>query len=96
LWGDRKTFNQQKYESYNMPQKYYRRTTRIFIIKNGIVSPWNTGSGGTRKKGAKLETFVKEKLNEYETKWKHEKNFNHLNADIDIPLPPAQGSSVGQ
>ena len=37
------------------------------------------------KSNVKLKKFIEEKLEMYNTKWKTEKNFRHISAEMDIP-----------
>lgn len=59
----------------------FDRAAALINKKKPIV----TSEEKIKKMNTKLKKFISEKLNTYEEKWKNEKNFKHISADMAIP-----------
>jgi len=59
----------------------FERAKELIVKRAPTVTP----DAKIEKMNKKLEKFIAEKLELYETTWKSEKNFKHLSSDMSIP-----------
>jgi hypothetical protein len=60
----------------------FNRAKELVQMEPPVITPEDK----IQSMNVKLEKFIKEKLNLYETEWKTTKNFGHISADMAIPV----------
>jgi hypothetical protein len=68
----------------------FERAKKLVDKKAPAITPQET----IDRKGINLASFISEKLQAYHDHWKQEKNFNHLAADMAIPLKSGDGVEI--
>jgi len=59
----------------------FEKTKKVILKKKPVV----TSQSKIDEKNVKLETFINEKLDMYNSTWKNEKNYKHISAEMAIP-----------